>query len=496
MSEFYTIISINFAKKEKIMKCTKKEKEILLSIDEKFKDIQKDIELSYIKFKELFEKELRDKNSLKGGVYDYEIDVEISFYTKFFEDPMFEFVLDKCHFLSLIEESKDDPGMLFFVDGEEEMIPTSFLLKELDKFYDFDLCTALAISNVCWNFVPRLQFKKEINTDDLNSEFYVVPMVGDYSFYIPSGVDAISMFSDKDYAHMSDIYYYLHNAIRDKKDKNDDLTKIFQRPIEPCFDMSLFHNKNYLMNLKNNKDLIGAATNLLINSFVPANIIDKYILKTYQKMCYGTYLAMNLALKDGFAINTNGGFGYVGMDGRANLPYNDVALSVKKMHQENEHIKILCVCLGSKKSVGAFGLAKNEPNLRAFEYMLKSDLTNDRSEKGLENVEFKVFAPNTTREIYIEQTRISLSKFIDEIEPDLMVYSCDLGTDCGEFFDDEEFLRERDSVVTTIAREKRVPICVCLNGMRGLFNPKLKDVCYGLVDDMFLVKELKDSDKF
>ena len=52
---------------------------------------------------------------------------------------------------------------------------------------------------------------------------------------------------------------------------------------------------------------------------------------------------------------------------------------------------------------------------------------------------------------------------------------------------DEIFLRERDCVVTAMARERQIPLCLCLSGIVNLRYKELNSVFEGLVDDMLLV---------
>ncbi|NLK66020.1 MAG: hypothetical protein GX282_00870 [Campylobacteraceae bacterium] len=338
----------------------------------------------------------------------------------------------------------------------------------------------MAIERICWDFVPRLQFSRNIGSS-LSSKFQILPIVysDSYEFYLPQGVkyngdENLELF-------LSRFMIKLHDIIDEKNTTK--LIKLLPRHIEPCFDMSLFHSQSYLEKLSSDRETLALATNLKINSCVTLSMIDRYILEPYRHICYGTYLAANLAINEGFAINLTGGFGYVRKDGKASVPYNDIALSILQLHKDNPELKILYISLGSKKSVGVFELAKTEQNFWAFECMLKSNLPDDETEKGLENVKFKAFPPNITKERFLEQTKELLTEFIDEVEPNLIIYSCDLTAS-----KDEVFLRERDCVVTAMARERQIPLCVCLSGIVNLRYKELNSVFEGLVDDMFLVK--------
>ena len=55
------------------------------------------------------------------------------------------------------------------------------------------------------------------------------------------------------------------------------------------------------------------------------------------------------------------------------------------------------------------------------------------------------------------------------------------------YSDHEIFLRERDCVVTAMARERQIPLCLCLSGIVNLRYKELNSVFEGLVDDMLLV---------
>ncbi|NLK66019.1 MAG: hypothetical protein GX282_00865 [Campylobacteraceae bacterium] len=80
------------------MTCTQKEKDVLLELDSKFREVEDDIRASQVKFQAIFEKELKDIKSQNLGVYDYELETEVGFYAQNLDDPLYEIRLSKNEF--------------------------------------------------------------------------------------------------------------------------------------------------------------------------------------------------------------------------------------------------------------------------------------------------------------------------------------------------------------------------------------------------------------
>lgn len=147
-------------------------------------------------------------------------------------------------------------------------------------------------------------------------------------------------------------------------------------------------------------------TGLIIPKYVSLILIKERVLNAYKSMCEGTLYACRLALEQGFAVNSHGGFGHSKKDdGGLKAPYNDIALSVKNLHKDDPGLKILYASFGGKKSVGVFEFAKDEKNFWACEITPKDKSDGCKTEIGLKNVAYRKILPNTTALTYLQSVK-------------------------------------------------------------------------------------------
>ena len=361
----------------------------------------------------------------------------------------------------------------------------------------------LSIDDICWHFEPRLYYKKEKIGASLNEKLIWMPIVSsdDYNIYLPKGVREASTFKDFDNMYIRNSFltswFDFEYKILPKSYKNF-ITRFRQTPTQSFIDLDSFHSKDYLSRLYKDHEFVEQITGLMISKYVPLNMIVRSVLDAYKAMCEGTLHACKLALELGFAINARGGFGYSTKNsGAAKAPYNDIALSVIKLHKDRPDLKILYVNFGSKKSEGVFELAQDDKSLWVYEiYTRGYEVAKDIC-PNLDNVYCDSVLPNTTKEQYLQNIKDGLSKAISNIKPDLIIYSSDVTMTSGFFNVDANLLNERDAVVTTLARDSKTPLCVCISSdpFQDTRHKEMVPFYKRLIEDMLCVIVQKRSEK-
>ena len=105
--------------------------------------------------------------------------------------------------------------------------------------------------------------------------------------------------------------------------------------------------------------------------------------------------------------------------------------------------------------------------------------------------------PNTTKEQYLQNIKDGLSKAISNIKPDLIIYSSDVTMTSGFFNVDANLLNERDAVVTTLVRNSKTPLCVCISSdpFQDTRHKEMVPFYKRLIEDMLCVIAQKRSEK-
>ena len=105
--------------------------------------------------------------------------------------------------------------------------------------------------------------------------------------------------------------------------------------------------------------------------------------------------------------------------------------------------------------------------------------------------------PNTTKEQYLQNIKDGLGKTISNIKPDLIIYSSDVSMKFGYFAVDVNLLIERDAVVTALARDNKMPLCVCISSdpFQDTRHKEMVPFYKRLIEDMLCVTAQKRNEK-
>ena len=105
--------------------------------------------------------------------------------------------------------------------------------------------------------------------------------------------------------------------------------------------------------------------------------------------------------------------------------------------------------------------------------------------------------PNTTKEQYLQNIKDRLSTAISNIKPDLIIYSSDVTMASGFLNVDANLLNKRDAVVTTLARDSKTPLCVCISSdpFQDTRHKEMVPFYKRLIEDMLCVIVQKRDEK-
>src|SRR5215471_7361150 len=216
-------------------------------------------------------------------------------------------------------------------------------------------------------------------------------------------------------------------------------------------DILLVHTREYVQKLKNGT--LSAAEELQME--VP---YSPELVKAFWLSAGGSILAADLALRDGLALNIGGGFHHAFPDhGEGFCVIHDVAVAVKRMHQEGKMTRAMTVDLEEHHAsveLEVFTISVHQ----AHNYPLHKPPSS-----------IDVHLPDATNdEEYLGWLDQSLSSAFRHFSPELICYIA--GAD--PYKEDQlgglaltiEGLKQRDELVFRVAREHKVPVMVTYAG--------------------------------
>lgn len=243
-------------------------------------------------------------------------------------------------------------------------------------------------------------------------------------------------------------------------------------------ELSLFHTKQYLKSIREDKSAIESVVAFSIPSFVSVEMVNENLVDAARAMCTGTVYAAKLALTSGWAINIGGGFHHARSDsGGGFCFFNDYAIATHHLRHTYPDIKILYVDLDAHMGDGVLTYAKGINNFYILDiyntftkldygYIIKTD-----SEKRFSLIGVQ---PYTTDKTYLSLLKEYLPRMINSIEPDIIYYNGGsdilIGDQLGQLAITPEGMIERDLFVFGEAKKREIPIMMCLSGGYGKEN--------------------------
>jgi histone deacetylase 11 len=229
-------------------------------------------------------------------------------------------------------------------------------------------------------------------------------------------------------------------------------------------DLAKLHAATYLNSLRRPKVLAGILE-LPIVGLLPRWMIDWRVLRPMRYATGGTILACRLALERGAAINLGGGFHHAAAGwGGGFCVYADIPLAALTLHEEQLLARVLVVDLDAHQGNGTAAVFGAWPWAAILD-LYEEDIF--PTQKEHENFPIPIAAGISGVE-YLDLVQEFLPEALDAVRPELVIYNA--GSD--PFMDDplarlrltRSDLADRDLLVFSLARERRIPVAMVLSG--------------------------------
>jgi histone deacetylase 11 len=239
----------------------------------------------------------------------------------------------------------------------------------------------------------------------------------------------------------------------------------FHRPQELTREqMLLVHTPGFLNGLSSSRS-VAQCLEMPMIGMLPADVIDRQILRAFRRASGGTILAARLALEHGIAINVGGGFHHAGPDrGGGFCVYADMPIAVRILQNERLIARALIVDLDAHQGNGTILCCPNDDAVFTFS-MHQGDAYPIPKQRGDRDVEL---AAGTGDRAYLDTLRRELPEAIRQSRPDLVI----LQAGCDTLADDPlaglamtpEGIVARDAYVIDTCATSNIPVVMTLGG--------------------------------
>lgn len=242
----------------------------------------------------------------------------------------------------------------------------------------------------------------------------------------------------------------------------------FYHPAEVRPETLLYvHSAKYLLSLKDGETVekIVAIPGI---SWIPYSSIDNNVLYPMRLATGGTMLAVDAALKHGWAINLSGGYHHAKKnEGDGFCVYGDIALAADKFLRNEKAGRVLYIDLDAHQGNGPESMLGGDIRVSIL------DVYNDEIYPHDDEVEKHIRYPgpihkNMEDKDYLAVVKNLLEKAYKENNFDLVIYNA--GTDIyeadplGELKISKKGIIKRDEIVFKEAMKRKVPIIMVLSG--------------------------------
>lgn len=449
----------------------------LKQVNVKLTELEKNLlqKISYL------DKQLRDDlRKSKDGIIDYELEVTIDCY-----------VSDESEYpiCSLNEYLKgaslpENKSHLKIDDGVNH------------NEFEFRDNHPLKNDQHCWLF-HCLYDHEHLNWEDIaNIKYFWMDILPRYQYRIDMGAFNPFALPSKHIIYSDNYHFQINDMVRQLfpnffDDYPIDLMKfqkinynlrehIVNLSLEPIGDneLSVFHTHEYLSSLKTDVNAIESVVTFSIPSFITVSMANKYLIDSVRTIVSGTVYSAELALKTGWAINIGGGFHHAQRNsGGGFCFFNDYAIATHRLRQTNPNLKILYIDLDAHLGNGVLEFAGTTDNFHILDiYNTFSDLGKDYSLKPDTVNRFTLIGLQsyTGDKVYLELLKDHLPSLIDSIQPDMLFFNggSDVlkGDPLGYLAITPQGMIERDLFVFREAKNRSIPILMCLSGGYGKDN--------------------------
>jgi acetoin utilization deacetylase AcuC-like enzyme len=180
----------------------------------------------------------------------------------------------------------------------------------------------------------------------------------------------------------------------------------------------------------------------------------------------GTYLAAQLALRQGFAANTAGGSHHaLAETGAGYCVFNDLAVAAVRLAAEGR--RVLIVDVDVHQGDGTAALTAGHPGIATYSIHAEKNFPARKARSTLD----VPLLDGTDDEGYLEALRATLPPLIDQFAPDLILYQGGVdpfaGDRLGRLALSDEGLARRDLMVASLALARGLPLASTVGGGYG-----------------------------
>ena len=446
---------------------------------------------------------LLELEAKKEGMDDYELDVEIAFFNDHFDDPLFEMNTSMKHISLrkngfLLHDGEDHNEYTFYPHHPMRNEFFCYTLHALCAHAHLEWDEILSLSFIHWEVIPRYQYTQKISTYYRHTPLTKrkeIPIIYDkehYDFYLPSVIEE----------HLKQNGYPIDFRKYERIARDLSFEYAWpHRTILPLeeYELSIYHTLEYLLSIRSNKHTIATITRISLLESIPASMSNAYLINPIRAMTRGTIIAALSALEYGWAIHLGGGFHHANKERGGGFSFfNDYALATLRLRELYPEFKILYIDLDAHIGDGVIAFAKSDPNFWVFDMYgaVESVFEKGFDVRTTKGEKITLVALNTTIKdaLYLTLLKNHLTKVIDAINPDFIFYNAgsDIlkGDKLGMMEISIEGMIKRDRFVFTCAKERKIPICMCLSGGYGYENHSA--VVESLQGIITLMRESKD----
>jgi acetoin utilization deacetylase AcuC-like enzyme len=216
--------------------------------------------------------------------------------------------------------------------------------------------------------------------------------------------------------------------------------------------------------------------------------LSKSLIDREITILQGSIEGAKYALQYGVAMNIAGGTHHAFTDrGEGFCLLNDIAVSANYLLHYQKIKKILVIDLDVHQGNGTAQILKDEEKIFTFSIHCEQNYPLQKEKSDLD-----IGLPSgTSDEAYLKILRETLSKLIDEVQPEFAFFQSGvdiLDTDkLGKLKVSREGCKERDRFVFEVCKQNRIPVAV---SMGGGYSHKISDIVEAHANTYRLAQEI------
>lgn len=232
------------------------------------------------------------------------------------------------------------------------------------------------------------------------------------------------------------------------------------------------HSEGYIRSMYTSSKAVAEVVELPQVAWIPNWLVQNRIARSWRFHAAGTMLAAAISLQYGWSINIGGGMHHASYNsGSGWCAYDDIHLAIRKLRKATGGAfrKCLLVDLDVHQGNGheRDKIHFHDDDLFIVDIYGRDLWPGDEAAKAAIDVDVGI-PLGTGDEQYIAAVEDSLKRATNEFRPDFIFYNAGsdilVGDPLGRMAVTAEGVQRRDHLVWSLARQRRVPICMVLSG--------------------------------